>query len=57
MISEEVAGLGVAAAPRALSLPPLHQQVFFNVVDENVKLPHRLVDAVLVHLQVEVGGF
>lgn len=41
------------ADPQAFSLPSLHHQVLFDVVDENVKLSHSLVDSVLVHLQVK----
>lgn len=32
------------------SLPPPHQQVLLDVVDEDVELPHGFVDPVLIHL-------
>lgn len=44
------------ADPWTFSLPSLHQQVLFDVVDENVKLSHGLVDSVLVHLQVKASS-
>lgn len=37
------------------SLPPPHQQVLLDVVDEDVELPHGFVDPVLIHLQVKVS--
>lgn len=42
------------AVPEVLSILPLHCQIFFDVVDEDVKLSHGLVDSVLVHLQGKV---
>lgn len=44
------------ADPWVFSLLSLHQQVLFNVVDENVKLSHGLVDSVLTHLQVKANS-
>lgn len=44
------------ADPGTFSLPSLHQQVLFDVVDENVELSHGLVDSVLVHLQVKASS-
>lgn len=58
MIFEQVAGFGVEDAdPGALSIPSLHCQIFFDVVDEDVELSHGLVDSVLVHLQGKPGVF
>lgn len=44
------------ADPWVFSVLSLHQQVLFNVVDENVKLSHGLVDSVLIHLQVKANS-
>lgn len=53
VISDKIAGFGVEGAdPWAFSLPS-HHQVLFNIVDENVKLSHGLVDSILMHLQVK----
>lgn len=57
MISEKIEGFCVKDAdPGTFSLPSLHQQVLFDVVDENVELSHGLVDSVLVHLQVKASS-
>lgn len=44
---------GWAESSRVRSLPPPHQQVLLDVVDEDVELPHGFVDPVLIHLQVK----